>query len=158
MKKNNYIILFFLFLAFASCQNVERAEKPKNLIAEDKMVDVLTDLLKLDAAESYSSIEYEKREVSTKELIFKKYKIDSLQFVKSSEYYAEDFKTNEKIYTKVQERLEAEKKELDSLVEAEKEERKAKKAELKKEKQSITKKEKKPVFRSISNIEKDSIS
>jgi hypothetical protein len=98
------------------------------------MIDVLTDLLKLDAAESFSSIEYEKREVSTKELIFKKYKIDSLQFVKSSEYYAEDFKTNERIYDSVRARLENEKNVLDSLVDQEREEEKAERAKKKEDK------------------------
>ena len=134
MKKTAYILFALILLVFAACQSVDHAEKPENLIAEDKMIDVLTDLLKLDAAESFSSIEYEKREVSTKELIFKKYKIDSLQFVKSSEYYAEDFKTNERIYDSVRARLENEKNVLDSLVDQEREEEKAERAKKKEDK------------------------
>ncbi|HIB36558.1 DUF4296 domain-containing protein [Mesonia sp.] len=155
MKKSAYILFSFILLVFAACQNVDHAEKPENLIAEDKMIDVLTDLLKLDAAEGFSSIEYEKREVKTKELIFEKYKIDSLQFVNSVEYYAEDFKTNERIYSEVQDRLEAEKKELDSLVEAEKKEKKNKKAELKKEIEPKEEGDKKPVFKSTTSILKE---
>jgi hypothetical protein len=113
-------LFLFCVIFIVACQQVENAEEPKNLIPETKMIDVLTDLLKLDAAESYSSIEFEKREVSTKDLIFKKYKIDSLQFVESSIYYAEDFKVNERIYDSVKQRLEREKKQYDSLVKLEK--------------------------------------
>ena len=68
------------------------------------------------------------------EKVFKKYKIDSLQFVKSSEYYAEDFKTNERIYDSVRARLENEKNVLDSLVDQEREEEKAERAKKKEDK------------------------
>lgn len=114
-------IYLFLLIGFFACQDVDKAEKPENLIPENKMVNVLVDLLKLDGAESMSSIEFEKRDVKTKELIFKKYQVDSLQFVKSTEYYAENFKVNQRIYDSVQARLEREKTLLDSLVKKERE-------------------------------------
>ena len=91
------------------------------------MVNVLVDLLKLDGAESMSSIEFEKRDVQTKDLIFKKYQVDSLQFVKSTTYYAENFKVNKRIYDSVQARLEREKTLLDSLVKKEREQSKEEK-------------------------------
>lgn len=114
-------IYLFLCIGFFACQDVEKAEQPENLIPESKMVNVLVDLLKLDGAESMSSIEFEKRDVKTKDLIFKKYQVDSLQFVKSTDYYAENFKVNKRIYDSVQARLEREKTLLDSLVKKERE-------------------------------------
>ncbi|SHJ14774.1 protein of unknown function [Mesonia phycicola] len=117
MKKKFTNIFAILFLGLVlSCQSVDKQEKPENLIPEDKMVDLLTDLLRLDAAENYSSIEFKKRKINTKDLIFETYKVDSLQFVESSRYYAEDFKVNKRIYDSVQTRFEEEKKYFDSLV------------------------------------------
>ncbi|MBW2960473.1 DUF4296 domain-containing protein [Mesonia aestuariivivens] len=121
MKKFFLNSIFILTIGFLfSCQSVENANQPENLIPEDQMVNVLTDLLRLDAAEGYSTIEFEKREVTTKDLIFKKYSVDSLQFAKSTAYYAENFKLNERIYDRVQERLEHQKNIYDSLIEVEK--------------------------------------
>jgi len=117
MKKILTNILAILFLGLVlSCQSVDKQEKPENLIPEDKMVNVLTDLLRLDAAENYSSIEFKKRKINTKNLIFETYQVDSLQFVESSRYYAENFKVNKRIYDSVQNRFENEKKYFDSLV------------------------------------------
>lgn len=123
-----------LLVSMFSCQSVENAEKPDNLIPEDKMVNLITDLLKLDASESFSKAEFEKRNVTTKELIFEKYNIDSLQFTESSEYYAEDFKVNRRIYDSVLDRLNKEKKLLDSLVNKQREEEKIKKEKAKSKK------------------------
>lgn len=98
-----------------SCQNVEHEPKPKNLIKEEKMVNVLVDLAKIDAAISLNAKKYRKRDVVGKKLLFKKYNIDSLQLVKSNAYYAEHFKINQRIYDSVRARLEREKDSLDAL-------------------------------------------
>ncbi|HLS31124.1 MAG TPA: DUF4296 domain-containing protein [Flavobacteriaceae bacterium] len=91
-----------------SCQDIEETPKPDNLIPEDKMVEILVDLAKVDAAFSISSKEYKKRGVVGREMILEKYDIDSVQLVKSNAYYAEDFKVNQRIYEAVQTRLQRE--------------------------------------------------
>lgn len=101
-------ILLCLSLLFWSCQKVEKTPKPDNLISEDKMVEVLIDLAKVDAAISLSAKEYEKREVKARDLIFEKYDIDSAQLVNSNAYYSENFRINQRIYEKVESRLKAE--------------------------------------------------
>ena len=111
MHIRNLLFLIFSFLLL-SCQNIEKAPKPDNLIPEDKMVDVLVDLAKTDAAISLSIKEYKKRGGEARNLILEKHNIDSLQLVESNAYYADDFKTNERIYAKVEAIL---KKENDSL-------------------------------------------
>lgn len=100
------ILLLSLIGVFLGCQDIEKTPKPKNLIPEDKMVEILVDMAKVDAAFSLSSREYEKRGAAGRELILKKYNVDSVQLVNSNAYYAEDFKTNQRIYEKVQAKLE----------------------------------------------------
>lgn len=117
MKKISFISLL-LFLFFA-CQSVEKTEEPENLIPEEKMVEVLVDLAKLDASVSYNESAFLKRQVKIKKIIFSKYSIDSLQFAKSSNYYAEDFTRNQRIYDNVKARLERDKARVDSILKVE---------------------------------------
>lgn len=126
MYSKRILLGITLSLAVVGCQNMHRHSKPKHLIKEDKMVDILVDLAKVNAALSLNSREYGKREVSGRDLIFEKYDIDSAQWVHNSAYYADRFKKNEKIYERVRERLENEKDELDSLEKAKKEKEEAK--------------------------------
>lgn len=102
------IILLSIIGVFLSCQDIEETPKPENLIPEDKMVEILVDMAKIDAAFSISTEEYKKRGVVGRELILEKHDIDSIQLVKSNAYYAEDFKANQRIYEAVQTRLQRE--------------------------------------------------
>ena len=126
--KIKFLIIFVVILG--ACQNVNKAPKPDNLIPEDKMVDILVDLQRLDAVIQKNDQQFEMRNVKAKDLILEKYQVDSLQIANSSNYYAEDFSVNESIYEKVKTILEAEKKLVDSLYankKAEMEKAKAKK-------------------------------
>jgi|SRR5699024_6939471 len=114
-----FIILSFFLL---SCQNIEKTPKPDNLIAEDKMVEVLVDLAKVDAAISLSYKEYEKRGGDARKLILEKHNIDSLQLVESNAYYADNFKINERIYGKVEAKLKEENDKLNPVKEESKKE------------------------------------
>lgn len=116
------IILFLGVLSLMACQEVTHTAKPKNLIPKEKMVDILVDMAKVDAAISLNAREYEKRGAKGKEFIFKKYNIDSLQLVSSNRYYAEHFKINQQIYENVQEILQ---KQSDSLYALEKKKKEA---------------------------------
>jgi|SRR5699024_5946979 len=118
------VILLSIVGAFLSCQDIEKTPKPDNLIPEDKMVEILVDLAKVDAAFSISSKEYKKRGVVGREMILKKYDIDSVQLVKSNAYYAEDFKANQRIYEKVQAQLQKENDSLRELSDKQKQEEK----------------------------------
>ncbi|MGO3262579.1 MAG: DUF4296 domain-containing protein, partial [Mesonia sp.] len=112
-------IVFLLLLVLGACQDVNIAPKPKNLIPEGKMVDLLVDLQKMEAVISKNKNSFELRKVKVKNLIYEKYQVDSLQVVESSNYYAEDFTTNARIYEKVIVKLEAQKKVIDSLYDEE---------------------------------------
>jgi|SRR5690625_2331940 len=95
-------LLIALPLLILGCQKIENTPKPENLIPEDKMVEILVDLAKIDAAMSVSTKEYEKRGVVGRELILKKHQVDSLQLVQSNAYYAENFRVNQRIYERVE--------------------------------------------------------
>lgn len=103
-----------------SCQNVEKVKKPDNLIPEDKMVDILTDLSLLHSARNYNKRTFERTGIDPDSFIYKKYKIDSIQFEQSNDYYSDNYVQYEDIYSKVKDKLQAMKVEYDSLREIEK--------------------------------------
>lgn len=105
MKK---LILFFTILFIFGCQN-STVEKPSNLIEKDKMIAILYDVSLLEAIKS-QNINGGITPKGINEYIFKKYKIDSIQLVKSNKYYASDIVEYKKMYQKVKDQLEEESK------------------------------------------------
>jgi len=141
MKK---ILAFFLVVViFAGCQK-ELVKEPKRLIDKEKMVDIIYDLSLLDGMKVQDPTLVDSLKISPNQYLYKKYKIDSVQFAQSNIYYAADSKEYEKMYNQVKARLEKNKVEItaavkakakkDSLVEVRK-----KKLKLKKEADSIKK-------------------
>ena len=104
MKK--YISLFAVLLFVATSCKEEIIPQPKNLIPKDKMEDIIYDLAILEAARTQNSSV--QNYVKPTEFIKNKYKIDSLTFAKSTQYYASDIKEYKKMYDAVKDRLTAE--------------------------------------------------
>jgi hypothetical protein len=102
----------FVFL-LSACSN-STVEKPKNLIEEDKMVDIFYDLALLEAIKAHNPGVIQEAKDPNK-YIYKKYRIDSLQFAKSNRYYATDINRYKKMYGRVGKRLERNKNMIDSL-------------------------------------------
>jgi hypothetical protein len=101
MKK--YILLFtILILGVVSCKD-EIIPKPKNLIPKEKMEDIIYDLAILEAARTQNSSV--QNYIKPTEFIINKYKVDSLTFAKSTQYYASDIKEYKKMYDVVKYRL-----------------------------------------------------
>lgn len=98
-----------------SCQDLKKTEKPDNLIPEEKMIDILTELSLLHAARNYNKFKLEETGIKPDKYIFEKFNIDSLQFEKSNNYYAEQYSQYERIYDSVKARIEVMKSRLDSL-------------------------------------------
>lgn len=107
--------MFSLVLFLASC-NHNAVEKPENLIEEEVMTNILYDLSILEAMKSQNPYAPQNQSMNPKDYIFKKYKIDSLQFATSNRYYVSQIEAYKKMYDQVNERLEKEKKAADSLV------------------------------------------
>ena len=112
--KRKLVFILLLFVSF-SCQDLERTERPEDLIPEDKMIDVLTEMALLHAARNYNKQKLESTGIKPGEYIYEKYNIDSLQFEKSNDYYAEQYSDYERIYDSVKVRLQIMKIRLDSL-------------------------------------------
>ncbi len=100
MKKS---ILLGLIVLFFGC-NSNSVEKPKNLIGKDKMVDILYDISLLEAIKT-QNINGGITVKMGNDFIYKKYKIDSIQFAKSNKYYASDVEEYKKLFEKVKKRL-----------------------------------------------------
>jgi hypothetical protein len=113
MKKIAGFILIFVILA--SCQNIEKTPKPKDLISEDKMVEVLTDMTLMQSARNFNKQQFEKTGFTPKNFIYEKYGIDSLQFERSNNYYAEKYTIYEGVYRRVKDSLEVLKVKMDSI-------------------------------------------
>lgn len=115
MKK--CVLLVVAFLSLTSCQN-DTVEKPDNLIPEEKMVEIIYDLSILQAMRNSNQSVLDSNNINSATYIYKKYKIDSLQFAKSNQFYAaKDIKKYEKMYQSVNEKLLANKAVVDTLVE-----------------------------------------
>ncbi|NJW53018.1 DUF4296 domain-containing protein [Salinimicrobium oceani] len=113
MKK--FSILAISLMLLTSCQEVKRMSKPDDLIAEDKMVEILTEISLLHGARSYNKNLMEEKGINPYPYLMKKFSIDSAQLVRSNNYYAENYKEYQKIYDRVQQRLEVLVKKYDSL-------------------------------------------
>lgn len=101
--KKLYSVL--LIISLLSC-NDNLLKKPDNLIPEDKMVEVLADLAIVNAAKSTNVAVLYDNDIEPMAYVFEKYAIDSLQFVESDRYYASLPIVYEKIYKKVESKLE----------------------------------------------------
>jgi hypothetical protein len=131
MKK--VIFFFVLLILFSSC-NKDLVKKPDNLIDKKVMVDVMYDMAILDALKYQDPNSLYANAVNPRTYVYKKYKIDSLQFVKSNAYYAADYREYKKMFDALNDRLKKESTAVDFLLK--KEEKKV--AALKKEKAKKT--------------------
>lgn len=121
MKK---IILILAVLAlFISCKE-EVVQKPERLIEKDVMLDVMYDLAVLEAIKYQNPVSLDTFKINPRDFIYKKYKIDSLQFAKSNVYYASDYEDYKLMFEQITKRLDASKKSADSLVNLEKKKKK----------------------------------
>ena len=112
MKK--IILMLCFIMTFFSCQNVA-VEKPKKLIDEAVMVDILCDLSLMEAIKS-QNIADSGNAINSSQYIYKKYKIDSIQFVQNNKFYASYVDNYKKMFEKVKARLENEANKLDTIM------------------------------------------
>lgn len=115
MKLVKYSIIFIVFIGL-SCQDVNHMGKPKNLIPEDKMVDILTEMAIVNAARNYNKIMLEQTGIKPDQYIYDKFAIDSVQFEKSNAYYTEKYDDYERVFDKVKDSLQSLKTHFDELI------------------------------------------
>lgn len=98
-------LLVVAMLMLSSCAE-ELVEKPDNLIPEDKMVAVIKEMAIVNAAKATNLSKLRENGVDPTSFIFKKFEIDSAQFVDSDRYYASKPLRYENMYKKVESDLE----------------------------------------------------
>ena len=78
------------------------------MIDEEVMVDIMYDVSVLEAMKSQKAVVLEANKINPNTYIYKKYKIDRLQFANSDKFYASDIKKYKAIFEKVNKRMEEE--------------------------------------------------
>ncbi len=131
--KNFVFVLLVLFLS-VSCKK-DLVKEPKRLIEKDKMIDIMYDLSLLDAMKYQNPLSLDSVDADPKKFIFKKYKVDSLQFAQSNIYYAADYNTYKDMFDEIGKRLAVKQRAVDSIVKIE--EKKAAKIIAKKPKVKV---------------------
>ena len=130
-----------MLISFVGCNSVDRPKKPKNLIAKDKMSEIMYDLYILNAAKGVNRKLLERNGIMPLEHVYKKYGIDSLQFAESNTYYAYDMETYSAITEKVKTNLQKGKDIYEELTKEEERVRDSiKEAEQKKKESQLIKK------------------
>ena len=105
--------LCFVMTLFC-CQNLA-IEKPEKPIDEEMMVDILYDLSLMEAIKSQNILNSDNT-INSSQYIYKKYKIDSIQFVQNNKFYASNVDNYKKMFDKVKGRLENEANKLDTIM------------------------------------------
>ena len=113
------IIFFIVSLTlFISCKD-DAVKKPKRLIEKEVMVDIMYDISLLDAIKYQNPTSIDSLKINPRDFIFKKYKVDSLQFATSNIYYSTDYEGYKVMFDQVAKRIEKEKKLAETIVKAE---------------------------------------
>ena len=105
--------MYFMVLTTLFACSEEVIEKPENLIPKDQMVEILYDLAIINSAKKSNPSYLTERGIEAMPFIYRRYDIDSLQFVQSDIYYASRPSEYEEIYSILEARLEKEKSEYD---------------------------------------------
>ena len=111
--KNFLVIVLVLFLSI-SCKK-ELVKEPAKLIEREKMVDIMYDLSLLEAMRYQKPLSLDSIDSDPTKFIFKKYKVDSLQFAQNNMYYASDYENYKDMFDQVNKRISVNQRAADSL-------------------------------------------
>ena len=108
------ISIFFLLLILY-CKDQTLAYKPKNLIDELTMENIIYEAIMMDVMSTFKPKNKKFIGIIGSPYLFIKYNIDSIQLVRSNEYYTKNPKVMSKIYMKVLRRMERSKDSIDNI-------------------------------------------
>ena len=111
------LVTVIILIILVGCKK-ELVKEPKRLIEREKMVNIMYDLSLLEAMKVENPALMDSFKYNSNQYIYKKYKIDSVQFAQSNIYYAADYKEYEKMYNQIKARLDKEKTQVNSLMKA----------------------------------------
>jgi hypothetical protein len=116
MKRGITLILILLLLV--GCKE-EVVKKPSQLIPRDKMMAIMYDLALLDGIKYQPTTITDSLQITPAQYIYKKYKVDSLQFAQSNVYYAADYTEYKSMFDQIIKRLDSRKVVVDSILKIE---------------------------------------
>lgn len=111
------ILQFLAFLLILQSCNKNVYEAPVDLIPEDQMVEILSDLMILNSTQGANKKILEDWLKNPLGYVFKKYNIDSTQFENSNAYYARNIDQYSLIYQRVKEKLDNKKQRIQKRIE-----------------------------------------
>ena len=106
-------------LLFVSCKE-EVVAKPDQLIAKDKMLDIMYDIAVLEGIKYQNPTSLDSNKINSTTYIYKKYKIDSIQLAQSNVYYASDYVAYKDMYDTLVKRIERKKSLIDAVIKEDK--------------------------------------
>lgn len=139
MRKILYIVVCCVFIL--GCNSSQEPEKPKNLIPEDKMVDVLIDLSILSSAKGVNKKVLENNGITPDEYVYNRHQIDSTQFSESNAYYSFFIDDYKDILKRVEDSLNRLRFKYNRLAEKEEKKKEVKKGDRKEKIQKSKKKD-----------------
>jgi hypothetical protein len=102
MKK---VVYLGVILSVFACSD-NPVKKPKNLLDEETMENILFDVAVLQAAKANSPEILESNNIDSKDFIYKKYKIDSATYHQNNRYYAGDVRKHKHMHKRILSRIE----------------------------------------------------
>ena len=114
-----HLFYILILISLVGCSSGDRPNKPKDLIAKDKMSDIMYDLYILNAAKGVNRKLLELNGIMPADYIYDKYGIDSLQFAVSNTYYSYDTEVYTSIIDKMKAQLEKDKELYEKLTKEE---------------------------------------
>lgn len=111
----NILPIAFLIGFFLSCSDVQERQEPEKLLSKDKMVEIYTDMILLDAMQRSNPKNFKTYELKSSEHIYNKYKIDSITLSQNIAYYNLDFEANIDVYEKVRLNIVQQDEKIDSI-------------------------------------------
>ena len=98
--------IFLLLIILNSCSFIDYDKAiPKDLISEEKMISIIYDMSLISVSKGINKRILENNGMKPKKYILQKYNIDSIQFVRSNEYYSRDLEKYLSIYETVLNKL-----------------------------------------------------
>ena len=111
----NYIFIVLITLTISCKQET----KPNHLIEKEVMVNIMYDLSILQALRYQNPTSIDSFQINARDFVYKKYRIDSLQFAQSNVYYSNNNEQYKEMFNQVAGRINKEKAASDSLIKVE---------------------------------------
>jgi|GEM_PF-1295020 len=101
--------LFLFLIAMVSCQSFSISDKPDDFYGDEKMALIMADLYLYEGTVSSNRSSLRKKGILATDLIYNKYKTDSITYTKNLHYYVDREEEYLKLMDRVLELLEQEK-------------------------------------------------